>query len=476
TSGALALGVALAWLVERTELPGRRWWSALLAAPLIVPSYLAVIAYESLLGRWGLLADGLNALGGHCLADAIPEIEGFAGAALVLILGTYPYVYLLVRAALGGLSPAVEDAACAAGRKPGKIFWTVTLPLVRPALAASALLVAVTVIADFGVVERMKFPTFTTAVYHQLTSRFDRSTASALSAVLIAGTLALLWAQRGLWGRGRHYYLANRRPQERRELKSWRWPAALFVLCAPALALVVPVAVFGYWMIEGWLKPSHAHALWATAWSDLLRHAWHGFLSAGLAATLALGASLPMAFLAVRHRGERWGGAFSRLSQAGFVLPGVLVALALAYGLNRYAPYLYFNFTALVIAYVVLFFPLAFQALESGLSQVPEQLEDSARLLRHGTLGVWRRVTLPLLLPAALAGWVLVFTNALRELPATLLLRPAGFDTLPVRIWIAAGEGFLTQAAPAALLLVVLSLPLLFLLGFRDARAGRLYD
>jgi iron(III) transport system permease protein len=113
---------------------------------------------------------------------------------------------------------------------------------------------------------------------------------------------------------------------------------------------------------------------------------------------------------------------------------------------------------------VVLFFPLALQALETGLTQVPQQLEESARLLRHGTVSIWRRVTLPLLLPATLAGWILVFTNALRELPATLLLRPAGFDTLPVRIWIATGEGFFVQAAPPALLLILSSLPLLFLL------------
>ena len=113
---------------------------------------------------------------------------------------------------------------------------------------------------------------------------------------------------------------------------------------------------------------------------------------------------------------------------------------------------------------MILFFPLGFQALESGLAQVPQHLEDSARLLRQRILGIWWKVTLPLLVPALAAGWTLVFMNALRELPATLLLRPAGFDTLPVRIWIATGEGFLTQAAPPALLLILLSAPLLFLL------------
>ncbi len=464
TLGALVLGVALAWLVERTKIPGSRWWSSLLAAPLIIPSYLVAIAYESLMGPWGLIADGLKALGAICFVAVVPEVEGFGGAALVLTLGTYPYVYLLVRASLRGVNPSFEDTARTCGLKPWKIFWTVTLPLIRPALAASALLVAVTAMADFGVVERMKFPTFTTAVYDQLTSRFDRATAAALSAVLIAGTLVLLWAQLRAWGHGRHYYRADRRPQARRELKSWRWPAWLFVLSVLTVALLAPMAVFGYWMIEGWLKPSNAQALWGTGWLDLLRYAWHGFLSAGLAATLTVICAMPMAYLAVRHRVHHWGGALSWAAQVGFALPGVLVALGLAFALHRYAPPLYSNVVILVIAYVVLFFPLGFQALESGLSQVPEHLEESARMLRQRLISIWWKVTLPLLLPALAAGWVLVFTNALRELPATLLLRPAGFDTLPVRIWIATGEGFLTQAAPAALLLIVLSLPLLFLL------------
>jgi iron(III) transport system permease protein len=476
TLGALVLGVALAWLTERMEIRGRRWWSSLLAAPLVIPSYLSAIAYESLMGPWGLIADWLRALRATCFIAVVPEVEGFGGAALVLTLGTYPYVYLLVRAALRELNPSFEDAARISGKKPWTIFWTTTLPLIAPALSASTLLVAVTVIADFGVVERMKFATFTTAVYDQLISRFDRATASALSAALIAATLVLLWAQLKAWGRGKYYYRTERRPQARRPLPSRRWAVYFLLAFVPALALFVPVAVFGYWWVEGWLKPSDAQALWGTGWIDLLRYAAHGFVAAGLAATMALGCAMPLAYLAVRHREQRWGGALSWISQVGFALPGVLVALGLAFALHRYAPDLYSHFGILVIAYVILFFPLGFQALESGLSQIPQQLEESARLLGKKIMRIWWQVTLPLLLPAAAAGWILVFTNAMRELPATLLLRPAGFDTLPVRIWVATGEGFLTQAAPAALLLIVLSLPLLFLLSHERQRKIEVRD
>jgi iron(III) transport system permease protein len=464
TLGALVLGVALAWLVERTRLPGQRWWSPLLCVPLVIPSYLLAIAYESLMGPWGLLADVFKVQGWAELAATLPNASGLGGASLMLILGTYPYVYLLTRASFRGVNPALEDAARTCGLKPWSVFWKVTLPLIRPALIASALLVAVTTIADFGAVARMKYSTLTTAVYDQLTTRFDRSTAAALSTVLIIGVLILLWAQLRLWGRGQHYYRTNRSSAEQLDLNRWRWPAIIGLALVWMTAFLMPTIVFAYWMIQGWLQPSDVQSIWGTGWLDLLRYAWHGFFSAGLTATLALFLAIPMAYLAVRHQAHRWGNRFAWLAQVGFALPGVLVALGLAFVLHRYVPVLYFSVAALVIAYLVLFFPLGFQAIESGLAQVPQHLEDSARMLRQRTLSIWRRVTLPLLAPTLAAGWMLVFTNALRELPATLLLRPPGFDTLPVRIWIATGEGFLTQAAPAALLLILLSVPLSFLL------------
>ncbi len=461
TTGTLFLGVALAWLTERTNVPGKRWWTPLLSLPLLIPGYLLAIAYESFWSRWGLLAEVLTSWGMNDIAAIVPSITGLLGASIVLILSLYPYVYLLARAALRGVNTALEDTARTCGLNPRKFFWFMTLPLIRPSLVAAALLVAVMTMADYAVVARMGFPTFTNAVYSQLTTRLDRSTASVLSLALIVATVLLIMFQLYLWGKGRHYYRTSRQPIAP-EASSSR--GLMLILIVVLSAFLLPVGIFLYWMVQGWLHPTQANAIWGTGLADLLRFAWHGLLSAGSAATLALALALPMAYLSVRYRDRKFSRGFAWLSQAGLALPGVLVALGLALVLHRTLPELYFSVAALVIAYLILFFPFAFQTLESGLTQIPQSLEEAARMLRQKTVSVWRHVTLPLLVPGLMTAWVFVFTNALRELPATLLLRPPGFDTLPVRIWIAAGEGYLTQAAPAALLLIALSLPLLFLL------------
>jgi iron(III) transport system permease protein len=188
----------------------------------------------------------------------------------------------------------------------------------------------------------------------------------------------------------------------------------------------------------------------------------NSFWLSAIAAFLAINLAILPAYWKGRHPHDGLAQLVSLVAQAGIALPGVLIALGLAFVLLKWAPGLYFSSAALVLVYLVRFFPQAFQAISSGVAQIPERLEEGARLLGCTPWGIFWRILRPLLQPAVLAGWTLVFLNAVRELPATLLLRPAGFDTLAVRVWTAAAEGYYGQAAPAALLLIVLSLPLLF--------------
>ena len=457
TMGALALGLLLAWLVERTDLPGRRLLKPLLIAPLILPCYLVAIVYAAFFGKAGLLEKFFLSLG---LRADVPNLYGFGGAALVLILATYPYVYTIVGAALKRLDPALEEAARVSGAGRLKTFWRVTLPLLFPALSAGGALAALYVLSDFGVVSTMRYQTFITAVYVQMTGRYELGAAAALSVVLIAFTVFVLWTQ--------GFLLSQRRYAPEKPLGRTFAPAQLGLFKCPVLmvlgaGLLLPLGVLVYWLFEG-LPALFNHktaAIWGTSGAALARYALNSFTASAAAATLAIGLGLPLAYLTVRYRS---GQGLGWLAQAGVALPGVLVALGLAFVLQRFVPVLYFSAGAVVLAYVVRFFPQAVQSLQAGLQQIPIRLEESARLLGNSPLFVFWRVTRPLLTPALLAGWTLVFLNALRELPATLLLRPAGFDTLPVRVWIASSEGFYAQAAPAALLLVGLSVPLLFLL------------
>jgi len=220
------------------------------------------------------------------------------------------------------------------------------------------------------------------------------------------------------------------------------------------------LGVLFYWLMEGRLFPQATSSLWGTEGIVLLRYFGNSLMVSAAAASLAVLLAIPLAYGSVRRRG-RWSRGWAWLSQAGQALPGVLIALGFLFMITRFIPVLYATAAAVVLAYLVRFFPQALQAIRSGLAQVPAHLEEGARLLGRSPLGAFAHVTLPLLRPALLGGWTLVFLSALRELPATLLLRPAGFETLPVRIWTAASEGFYAQAAPAALLLVGLSIPLL---------------
>lgn len=463
TAGSLLLGMLLAWLIERTDLPGRKILGPLLVATLVIPCYLIAIWHVSFWGPSGLLERALETLFGASVK--VPTIYGFLGAWLILVIATYPYVYTLARAALRALDPQLEEAARSLGAHRLKISLKVTLPLLAPALAAGSLLTAVYVLSDYGVVATLRYETFTTAIYKQLAGRYDQAPAAILSTVLIALTVIFLIIQQRLWGRGRHYYRGSQRSLPPVRLSVWgRWTALGCVGLVLFLGLILPVGVSLYWWLEGFARPNPTAALWGTSLADLVRYAGNSLFSAATAATLALVLAWPIAYRAVRY--GRHG--LTRLAQAGQALPGVLIALALALLLHRLVPSLYFTVWALIFAYVIRFFSHALQATEAGLARVPVRLEEAARSLGHTTLSVWRRVTLPLVAPSLAAGWTLIFLNALRELPATLLLRPPGFDTLPVRLWIAAGEGFYAQAAAPALMLIILSLPMLYLLRVGD--------
>lgn len=476
TLGALTLGLLLAWLIERTDLPARKFFQALLVAPLTIPCYLVAICYVAFFGANGLLEKVLQAAGWNI---QIPNIYGLGGAAFALILATYPYVYVITRAALQRLDPTLMDAArvCGAGRV--RVVLRVLLPLLVPSLSAGAVLAALYTLSDFGVVTTLRYQTFVAAIYQQLTGRYDPSSAAALGTLLVLLTLLVLWGQGRVWGPRR--FVSDKpsgRPISPIRLRYWRVPALGFVVLVLSAGLLLPVGVLAYWLINGWLgSQTNNVALWGTSGSALLQYLKNSFIVSAAAASVSILLAVPLAYAAVRHR-DRWSRVWTWVSQAGQALPGVLIALGLLFLVLRFLPGLYATVVLVILAYVVRFFPQALQALSSGLAQIPVRLEEGARLLGHHPLRAFLHVTLPLLRPAWVGGWILVFLSALRELPATLLLRPAGFDTLPIRIWTAASEGFYAQAAPAALLLVALSIPLLVWLyrGSSSAGSVRSYD
>ena len=452
-AASVLVAVPLAWLVTRTDVPLRRIWAVAAALPLVIPSYVAALALLAALGPRGLLADALG-------VDRLPEIRGYAGALVALTLATYPYVYLLVASALRDADPALEEAARSVGRSPWRTFFRVTLPSVRPALGGGALLVALYVLSDFGVVSLMNYDALTRAIFLHYRSLFDRTPAAVLALVLVALTAAVLALEWSTRPRGRAFRsgAGSARPHPIVQLGRWRYAA--FAYCALVLGtfLALPIGVLLYWLTRGRDARRPVELPWTEAVNSVSASA--------LAALIAVVAALPLAILAVRFT-SRWTRLLERAAYASNALPGIVIALALVFFATRYASPLYQTLTLLVAAYVIRFLPQALAAADSALGRISPRLEEAARGLGRRPARAFASITLPVARGGLAAGAALVFLSAMKELPATLLLRPIGFDTLATEIWTQTSIAAYSRAAPSALALIVLSTPLLFLL-WRD--------
>lgn len=455
TAAAIALAVPLAWLTVRTDLPGRRVWTVAAALPLVIPSYIGAYALLSALGPHGLVQDLLEPLG----VDRLPSITGFPGAWLTLTLFTYPFALLPVRATLRRLDPQLEEAALGMGRRPVNVFRTVVLPQLVPGIGAGSLLVALYVLSDFGAVSVMRFDSFTTSIYTLYRASFDRIGAASLAALLVVLMLGMLWLEARTRTRSALYRTGPGSVRRARvaALGRWRWPAFGFCALVALLSLAIPIAVLVYWSLQSFAGE--------VDWDGVAAAAGHSLLASGLAAVIGASCAIPVAVLAVRF-GGRLSGAVERLSYTGHALPGIVVALALVFFGTRVTIDLYQTLAMLVFAFVVLFLPLAVGVARASLLQVSPRVEEAARSLGRTPLAVLRTVTGPLIGSGVLAGAALIFLTAIKELPATLILAPIGFDTLATEIWKATSVGFFERGAvPSLVLLAVSALPLYLLVG-----------
>lgn len=461
-----AVGTAAAWLVSRTDLPGRRAFRVLLPLPLVLPSFIGAFALLAAFARGGLVERMLSPLG----IGSLPSVDGFVGAFLVLTLLCYPYVYLPVAARLRQLPRAAEESARLLGSGPARTFRTIVLPQAWPAVAAGSLLVFLYVIADFGAVQLMRYDTLTRAIYAN--RLLDPQVAAALSLALGLLAIAVVAGERALARR--------RRSDERRggapllvPLGRWRAAGAAFVGGLLALALFAPLAVLVYWAARGAAEGTTRPGSPVSDPGVLLGPVMNTTIASAAAALVAVAVVLPVAFLAVRHRGRLGPGAAAVVT-GGFALPGLVIALALAFWtLNAPGPIgaLYQTLPLLVGAYVLHFGALALGPAQVAVASVPRRLDDAARTLGRGRPARLLTVDLPLMAPGLAAGAGLVLLSAMKELPATLLLAPAGFPTLATRIWSAAEDAFWGDASIAALVLVALSGVLTWLLVVRRERA-----
>lgn len=439
------LAVALAWLTERSDVPGARAWAWLAVAPLAVPAFVHSYA-------WITVAPGLH---------------GLPGGVLVSVLAYFPFLYLPISAALRRLDPGMEDTAASLGLNPWAVFFRVVLPQLRLAVCGGALLIGLHLLAEYGLYVMIRFDTFTTAIVDQFQSSYNGPAANMLSGVLVLCCFALLGLESAGRGSERYARLGSgsaRMPQQRR-LGRFTLLCLLLPVLTTVLALGVPLVTLLRWLTAGGAGVWRFEEIWP-AISQTLALATVGALLTTLAA-------VPMAWLSIRSPGrlQRFMEGCNYLVGS---LPGVVVALALVTITVRVALPIYQTAVTVLLAYALMFLPRALISLRAGIAQAPIELEQAARSLGRSPARAMWSVTLRLAAPGAAAGVALVALGITNELTATLLLAPNGTRTLATAFWAYSSEIDYAAAAPYALIMVLLSLPITWLLYTQSKRsAGR---
>jgi iron(III) transport system permease protein len=461
--GTLTLGTYLAALVSFYDFPGRRWLDWALVLPLAIPAYVLTFVY---LGRLG--------------ADSAIPLRSPGGAVVILTLALYPYVYMLARVAFRGQSRNLIEAARSLGVGRARAIVRVAVPLARPALAGGALLAMMETLADFGSVQLLGVKTFTVAIYQVWFGAFDRLAASQLATFLMGITLLILFLERAMRGRQRYAGATTSPAVERVRLHG---PRAVVALLIPTLVLAVafagPVVQLVSWALDSWDDPlvRSGFGTWAR----------NSFMLATLTACIVLPTALMLVY-GLRVAPTRLNRVTARLATIGYGVPGSVVAVAVLLSLAwvdhrlqdgaelaGVSLGLLFTGSALgmVFAYVVRFLALGFQTLDAQMTRVSPNLDDAARGLGADRLEVMWRVHLPLMRVALVTSGLLVFVETMKELPATILLRPLGGDTLATAVWQSTSESLWQAAAPPALAIIAVALvPVILLVRTLD-RSGR---
>jgi iron(III) transport system permease protein len=459
--GVLMVGVPAAWLTSMCEFPGRRVLEAALILPLAAPAYVLAYAYAGFLSAYGPVQEMLRTLTGWETGDYwFPDVRSLPGAALMLTLTLYPYVYLLARARFLNESASALEAARLLGRGPWASFFAVSLPLARPALVAGAALAAMESFADYGTVSYFGVPVFTTGIYNAWFSFSDPVAARELAAVLIGFVALALVAERRLRGSARFHETGRRDRRPARFPLSGLKAAGAITGCMlpPLLGFVVPGSVLGALLVESG-GPTR----------DFSRHLFNTLTLAAAAGLIVTLGAVVLAFARKEHPKGIAGRAAS-FAALGYAVPGSVIAVGVLVPFaafdNAFAAFFQSAFgispglvvtggiAALLFAYTALYLAVALRSVDAGLERITPSISGAAQLLARGPWDVLRRVHLPLIAPSVLTAALLVFVDVMKELPATLMLRPFNFDTLAIAANNYASDERLSWAAAPSLAIV----------------------
>ena len=426
--GSILIGVPLAFISAYVHLPFKKLWLVFFAAPLAVPSYIGAFTLYAAFGPGG----EINTLTGI----ETPSMYGLTGAAIVMTLYTFPFVMMTTRSSLLSLDASMVNAARTLGMSMTQSIFKVILPRVVNGIAAGSLLVALYTLSDFGTPAMMRLDTFTRVIYVEYNAfALGRAAMLSLQLMVIVGFLLLIESQikTDSEKQGRPLILFPSKLQL----------SAMFATFAPVLLLAIglPLAIFSLWLARDGFTSFDFNIAWNSAYAS------------AIAAVVAVIVAVPVAHAALSGKA---GKVMERVTYFGFGIPGIVMGTALVYG-GLQLPFLYQTLALLIIAYMLRFLPLAVGSVRTSTEHLDPSLVKSARVLGASPREVFTRITLPLTMRGIIAGAALVFLESMRELEATLLLGPTGFETLSTYLWRVYEAGYFGRAAIPGLLLVVIS-------------------
>jgi iron(III) transport system permease protein len=481
--GVLGLGVSTAWLVTMCQFPGRRVFEWALLLPLAAPSYLLAYTYTDFLDYFGWVQTTLRAIfGWQSVTDYwFPNVRSLGGAIVLFSLVLYPYVYMLVRVAFLEQSLCTLEASRALGCNPWRSFRTVALPLARPAIAAGTALALMETLNDFGTVQYFSVPTFTTGIYRTWFGMGDRPAAAQLAGVSLIFIAVLIGLERFSRRQARYYQSASQHQSlSTYALGFWRGILASGFCALPiVLGLLLPAGLLLAMALGQWRQ---------VLGNDFLSLANHSLILSGATALLGILLSLVLAYGARLQPGPLVLGGV-QAAALGYAIPGAVIAVGILMPVtaldNSVASWLETVWNrpvglllsgtpiALIFAYLVRFLAVSLNTVEAGLAKIRPSLDDAARSLGHGPTATLRQIHAPLLGGSLLTAAVLVFVDVMKELPATMVMRPFNFDTLAVRVYQYASDERLAEAAVPALAILVVGLLPVILLSWRIAQSRR---
>ena len=479
--GVAIIGTGTAWLVSACQFPGRRAFEWLLILPLAVPAYVMAYAYTEFLSHPGAVQTLLHDVTGWGPRDYwFPRIRTLEGAAVMFVFVLYPYVYLLARTAFLTQSRVAFEAARVLGRGPFVAFWRVALPMARPAIVIGIALALMETLADYGTVAHFAVPTFTTGIYRSWFSIGDRVAAAQLAGALLTFVFVLIWIERVQRGKARYQTARSTQPLQRFHLTGWKSAGAIVFCTVPLIiGFLLPIALLFELAIDG------GHALFGPRYLGFVRNS---FILASLAALLTVVIALALPSVQRLAKAPILTHVI-RFAAMGYAIPGSIIAVGILIPMAGFDNWLdglmrkHFDISTgllltgtiigLLFAYIVRFLAVALAPVEAAFERITPRMDDAARVLGARKSRVFTAIHAPLLRSGILVGALIVFVDVMKELPATLILRPFNFETLATQAFRVASDERLAEAATPSLVIVAVGLLPVYLLSRQIRRLGR---